>query len=226
MNVDALIPARGGSRRLPGKHLLELGGRPLVDWTLAAAREAGIFRRACLSSDDAALRERALVLGLDIFPPRPADLASDDSPSTAVVSHYLDWCRDQGLGEPDWLMLLQPTSPLRGSARVCEAWELACAHDSEVVSLGPLEKPLGWCRQVQAGRALSCVLPDPAPLWRLNGAIYLIRVERFRREGTLLSAGPLALCMEGWESVDVDTLDDLLLARALRESRFGRGGAA
>jgi len=226
MKVDALIPARGGSRRLPGKHMLELGGRPLVDWTLAAAREAGIFRRACLSSDDATLRERALVLGLDIFPPRPADLASDDCPSSAVVAHYLDWCRDQGLGEPDWLMLLQPTSPLRGSARVCEAWEMARAQDGEVVSLGPLEKPLAWCRQVREGRARAWAFPEPAPLWRLNGAIYLTRVERFRREGTLLSGDPLALCMEGWESVDVDTLDDLLLARALLESRFGRGGSA
>jgi len=226
MTVDALIPARGGSRRLPGKHLLELGGRPMVDWTLAAAREAGIFRRACLSSDDAALRERALVLGLDIFPPRPASLAEDGSPSTAVVAHYLDWCRDQGLDEPDWLMLLQPTSPLRGSARIGEAWEMARSRGEEVVSLGPVEKPLDWCRLVEDGHARPWGCPDPAPRWRLNGAIYLTRVERFRREGSLLPAEPLALCMETWESVDVDTLDDLLLARVLLVSRFGEGMSA
>lgn len=226
MTIDALIPARGGSRRLPGKHLLELGGRPLVDWTFVAAREAGIFRRACLSSDDAALRERALVLGLDIFPPRPAALAADHSPSAAVAAHYLDWCLEQDLGEPDWLMLLQPTSPLRGSARIGEAWELARSRGEEVVSLGPVEKPLDWCRIVAQGHARMWACPEPAPQWRLNGAIYLTRVERFRREGTLLSAEPLALCMEAWESVDVDTLDDLLLARVLLASRFGEGGPA
>ena len=223
MTVDALIPARGGSRRLPGKHLLDLGGRPLVDWTLVAAREAGIFRRAGLSSDDAALRERALVLGLDIFPPRPAELATDQSPRAAVVAHYLDWCRDQEVGEPDWLMLLQPTSPLRGSARIGEAWEMARSRDGEVVSLGPVEKPLDWCRLVEDGHARTWPCPDPAHRWRLNGAIYLTRVARFRDEGTLLPAEPLALCMEAWESVDVDTLDDLLLARAVLESRFGKG---
>jgi CMP-N-acetylneuraminic acid synthetase len=219
MLVDALIPARAGSRRLPGKHLLPLGGRPLLDWTLQAAREAGVFRRITLSTDDPALHERGLKLGLNPFPLRPARLATDESRSADVLRHYLEWLPSAGLELPDWVMLLQPTSPFRGAERIREACELAGERGGDVVSLGPVGKPLEWCRELRDGRARIWDCPDPAPTWRLNGAIYLARVERFLADGCLLPAEPLALLMEEWESVDIDTPLDWLQAQGVASGR-------
>lgn len=225
MSVDALIPARRGSRRLPGKHLLALGGRPLARWTAQAALEADCFRRVTLSSDDEELRAQAADWGLDPFPARPAALARDDSPSVAVVRHYLDWLDEAGEGLPEWLMLLQPTSPFRGPARIREALELAVAARRDLVSLGPVDKPLAWCRRLEEGEARPWVCPAPAPAWRLNGAIYLLRVERFLVDGALLPERPLALAMADWESVDIDTPLDWLLAQAVAAERGATGEA-
>jgi N-acylneuraminate cytidylyltransferase/CMP-N,N'-diacetyllegionaminic acid synthase len=220
MTIDALIPARRGSRRLPGKHQRILGGRPLIDWTLHAALEAGIFRRITLSTDDPALREHAQTLGLSHFPLRPASLARDDSSSLAVLRHYLGWLAAEGVALPRWLMLLQPTSPFRGASRMREAWRLARDSGREVVSLGPLEKPLDWCRLVLKGEARPWACVEPVPVWRLNGAVYLVRVERLLAEGSLLSDRPLALTMADWESVDIDTPLDWRLAEAVAADRF------
>lgn len=219
MIVDALIPARRGSRRLPGKHLRELGGRPLIDWTVRAALEAGCFRRVSLSTDDPELGERATALGLSHFPPRPAALAGDQSASADVVRHYLDWLTAQGVAQPEWLMLLQPTSPFRGAARIREACKIARAAQRDLVSLGPVDKPLAWCRHVVRGDVVPWPCPDPAPAWRLNGAIYLLRVRRFLRDGALLGERPLALTMADWESVDIDTPLDWRLAEAVAADR-------
>jgi len=224
MTVDALIPARRGSRRLPGKHLRELGGRPLIDWTTLEALKAGIFRRVTLSTDDPALHERAAGQGLSHFPPRPASLARDDSSSVSVARHYLDWLAAEGTARPRWLMLLQPTSPFRTAARMREAWHMTRESGRELVSVGPVDKPLSWCRLVLKGEARSWDCPDPAPVWRLNGAIYLVRVERLLAEGTLLPERPLALTMADWESVDIDTPVDWLLARGVAADCFPAAG--
>lgn len=223
MKIDALIPARGSSRRLPGKHLLDLGGHPLLDWTLRPALECALFRRVVLSTDDPELQRVGDAAGTDKFPLRPAHLAEDGSSSADVLWHYLQWLREENEELPEWVMLLQPTSPFRGRARLREACELAESTGEEVVSLGPLEKPLAWCRVVRQERAHAWACPEPPPLGRLNGAIYLTRIRRFLEEGTLLSDTPRALLMEDWESVDIDTPLDLTLARAVARERFPGG---
>jgi CMP-N,N'-diacetyllegionaminic acid synthase len=223
MLCDALVPARGASRRLPGKHWRSLGGVPLLDWTLSAACAARIFRRVCLSTDDANLLTHAEAFSLTPFPARPAELAQDGSSSLDVVRHYLECLSQQGVHAPRWVMLLQPTSPFRGPSRMREALELARHHDGEVVSLGPVEKPITWCREVKEGRSSIPKGLGSAPTMRLNGAIYLVDVERLLRDGTLLGPEPLALSMTDWESVDIDTPLDWLLAQAVAWAHFPDG---
>lgn len=223
MSCDALIPARGASRRLPGKHWRTLGGVSLLDWTLSAACSARCFRRICLSTDDPSLLAHAEAFGLPPFPQRPAQLALDASSSLDVVLHYLDCIRQQGLELPEAIMLLQPTSPFRGPSRMHEALELAARMQGEVVSLGPVEKPLSWCREVKDGRCGQLRHMPDGPQMRLNGAIYLVDVQRILRERTLVGSAPLALPMADWESVDIDTPLDWLLAQAVAWAHFPDG---
>jgi len=196
---------------------------PLLDWTISAASTARCFRRICLSTDDASLLSHAEAFRLPHFPLRPATLAQDASSSLDVVLHYLSSLPELGVELPEWLMLLQPTSPFRRPERMREALRLARDTHCEVVSLGPVEKPPSWSRLVREGR---CWAPSPQgeePVLRLNGAIYLLRVPRLLAERTMMDAHPVALPMADWESVDIDTPLDWLLAQAVSAAHFPDG---
>jgi CMP-N,N'-diacetyllegionaminic acid synthase len=210
MRIWALVPARGGSRRLAGKHLRPLGGRPLVDWTLAAAREAGVCERILLSSDDPAILARAAHYGAEALP-RPAALAGDETSSLAVVRHALDAA---GAVRPAALLLLQPTSPLRGPERIRQAARWLAGGGPELVSVGPLPKPGAWLRRLEQNRA--CPLEgDPGTLRLLNGAIYGLLTRDLLARGTLLPPEVAALEMERGESIDIDDELDWAMAEAL-----------
>lgn len=213
MRLWALVPARGGSRRLPGKHLRPLAGRPLIDWTLAAARDSGVFDRVLLSSDDPALLARAELHGAEALP-RPADLARGDSTSLDVVLHALEAA---GGAEPAGLLLLQPTSPFRGAERIREAAARLEEEREELVSVGPCWKPAAWLRRERGGRLRPLRNADEIGL--LNGAVYAILVDRLRRRVDLLPERPAALWMTREESIDVDDELDWALAETVAAKR-------
>jgi len=228
MRIHALIPARAGSRRLPGKNMLELAGRPMLDWSVLAALDSGVFERVRVSSDDAGVLRHALELGCDGLPPRPAALAANETDTLEVVRHYLDWTRGSaGGGEsPEWLMLLQPTSPFRGAERIREAVLVSMRGAGvEVVSVGPPWKPANWIRRVREDRLEAARFDNAEEARQLNGAIYLLNCERLDAREALLPAGPRALRMEAWESVDVDGPLDWILARGLADRLSGRDAA-
>ncbi|MGB9578379.1 MAG: acylneuraminate cytidylyltransferase family protein, partial [Halothiobacillaceae bacterium] len=110
LNVLALIPARGGSKGLPGKNLRALGGKPLIQWSIEAAQRSRFVTRVVVSSDDPTILTAARAAGAETPFVRPAELAQDDTSSIDVVFHALDQ-----LPPFDWVVLLQPTSPLRTS---------------------------------------------------------------------------------------------------------------
>lgn len=209
MLIDALIPARKGSKRLPGKHLRSLGGRPLIEWTFADAVAAGLSGRVCLSTDDDALVALAARWsGIDVLQ-RPPALATDSCGSAEVALHYLEspLCANR---RPDWLLLLQPTSPFRG----VDSIRRAVGQKRELVSVGPLKAAGSWLRALDADGACR-ELQDAREACQLNGALYLISVERFLADPVILSSGVQALQMTATQSVDVDTEQDLLLAESL-----------
>src|ERR671933_1940916 len=115
VRILGLIPARGGSKGIPGKNLAPLCGRPLLAWTVGAACAAGSLDRVVVSTDSDEIAAAARELGADVLE-RPAELARDDTPMRDVVLHALE-----ELGRPEVLALLQPTSPLRRAAHVDEA---------------------------------------------------------------------------------------------------------
>jgi len=150
--VLALVPARGGSKGLPGKNIADLGGRPLIAWSIAAALECTAIDRVVVSTDDDAIAAAAQACGAEVPFMRPASLAADDTPSHDVVCHALDTL-DDDIGI---VVLLQPTSPLRTSASFCSLL-FSALYSSSVI---PAASASATCiRCVRASRsALRCLL--------------------------------------------------------------------
>ena len=146
--VLALIPARAGSKGLPRKNLLEVGGLPLIAWSILAAKGSRFVDRVVVSTDGTEIADVARGLGADVPFMRPADLATDDASTQDVVLHCLDELEKEGSGY-DLLVLLQPTSPLRKAEDVDSALELLAARGADAV--------VGVCR-VEHGLLLANTL--------------------------------------------------------------------
>ncbi len=127
-NVLAIIPARGGSKRIPGKNIKELRGKPLVAYTFEAANNSKYIDRSILSSDDNKLIEVAKSFGIDVPFVRPHELAEDLTPDFPVFLHALEWLdRNEGY-RPEIIIQLRPTSPLRQTSHIDMAIELLANH--------------------------------------------------------------------------------------------------
>ncbi len=142
-NVLAVIPARGGSKRLPRKNILPLAGHPVIAYTIQAAAGAKRLTHWLVSTDDAEIAAVAKAYGAPVPFMRPAAIAGDKDRNSAVVRHAMEAMeRTHGL-RYDILMLLQPTSPIRKSAHIDEAVELLWASDLDTLASvkGPIYKP-------------------------------------------------------------------------------------
>lgn len=219
--VLALVPARGGSRGLPGKNVAPLGGRPLIAWSIAAARQAACVGRVVVSTDDPAIAAAGRAAGAEVPFLRPAELARDDTPGVAPALHLLEWLREAGQDTPEWLAYLQPTSPLRTAADIDGAFAVARDRGADAV-LAVVEPkhhpdwmlrpgPDGWLEELAPREAASRRQELP-PVYALNGALYLVRARALAETGTFRQPRTAPWVMPWQRSVDIDTADDLQLA--------------
>ena len=220
-----IVTARSGSKGILDKNITPLAGRPLVVWTLQAASEAALLGRLVLSTDSEKIASVAAeASGVEIIK-RPSDLAQDDTPHVDVLLHILDELDGEGSATPSYIVLLQPTSPLRTGADIDAAIRLAYESDAPaVVSVCEADThPYLTYRLDEAGHLIPFIdapvgyrrrqsLP---PAYAPNGAVYVIRVDVLRRERTLYPAGTLASPMPRERSVDVDTELDLRVAEMM-----------
>lgn len=213
--VLAIVPARGGSKGLPGKNIRPLCGKPLIHWTLEAAQDSAFIDETIVSTDDEAIAQAAAEAG---FPPpfiRPATLAGDSSSVVDAVLHTLEMIG----GDWRYVVLLQPTSPLRTTADIDAAIE-ACdqRHAPALVTVSPLNKPQSFLCHVGRDGALSRY-DGPGPiqseLLMLNGAVYVIRLSTLLRERSFTPSGTLAQLMSYERAWDIDSLYDFLACEAL-----------
>ncbi|MBP3955807.1 acylneuraminate cytidylyltransferase family protein [Gemmata sp. G18] len=226
-NIVALVTARGGSKGVPGKNLAVIAGKPLVAWSVGAALGASAVTRVLLSTDDPRIADAGRAAGAEVPFLRPPGLARDDSSLLPVVLHALDWLRGDGGHEPDALLLLQPTSPLRDARDIDDAAGLLSATDDAVVGVCPTHHhPLLVQRIANDGR-LERYVPagsdyprrqDLPPAYALNGAIYLIRPAALREHGTFFPPRTRAYVMPPERSLDVDEPWDLHLVRLVMEN--------
>ena len=139
MKILGIITARGGSKGIPGKNIKLLLGKPLIAYTIEAANASGVFSRLILSTDDEKIAEAAKSYGCDVPFMRPKELAEDKTPHLPVLQHAVNWLKDNENYEPDAVMILQPTAPLRQAFHIKEAVELfANSGADSVVSVSEL----------------------------------------------------------------------------------------
>ena len=232
MKVLGIITARGGSKGVPGKNLKLLAGKPLLAYTIDAARACHALDRVILSTEDEAIAAAGRALGCDVPFIRPAELSRDDTPHLPVIQHAADWMHEQGHFQPDAVVVLQPTSPLRTAADLEGAIALleSSGADSVVsVSEVPAHSHPSRTLRVDAD-GFAVLFATGAPVrqrinrrqelpeaWVMNGAIYACRT------GVLCGLNPslygdrvVAYCMPPERSISIDDLDDWAAAeRAL-----------
>jgi CMP-N,N'-diacetyllegionaminic acid synthase len=211
--VLAVIPARGGSKGLPGKNIREVGGRPLLAWTIEAARSCACIDRVILSSDDPQIIDAARRHGCDVPFVRDPVLASDTAPTIAVVLDALERCPGH-----EWVVLLQPTSPLRTAADIDAAFALClelCAP--ACVSVSPARESPYWMYELDDEHRLRPLLDaggasrrqDLPVVHSLNGAIYIARVDWLHRQQSFVTPETVAYTMPVERALDIDTEHDL-----------------
>lgn len=229
MKVLGLIPARGGSKGIRGKNIVHLAGRPLIAWTVDAARSSSLLDDCIVSTDSEDIAAVASREGADVPFLRPTELARDDSTAQEVVAHALD-TYDPG-GSFDYVMLLQPTSPMRTAGDIDGAIGLARRHDADSVVSFTYEETHHPYYMYFVEEADSPDRPprmkqifdyrvgtprqDFPPAAYRNGAVYLTRTEYFRRHNSLVSEDVVPWFMPPSRSINIDTPEDLLFAEFL-----------
>ena len=204
-----------------------LQGKPLIAWTIEAAQGSQYIDRMIVSSDDQEIIEVARQYGADIPFLRPAYLSDSKASSVAVVLHALDELN----GDYDWLLLLQPTSPLRTSADIDAAIDLMADNaPSSVVSMCKVDKSPYWMYRKDVRGQLQPVLPecdrpqrrqDVPDVLVPNGAIYCVDIEKLHDRQSFIYTDTLPYIMSAEYSVDIDDLVDFMLTEVLIQYHRG-----
>lgn len=214
MKILALVPARGGSKRLPGKNTRMLGGKPLIEWSIQAAQGIPEVVNILVSTDDEGIADIAHKAGASVPWLRPAALATDEASSVDVALHALDFYESLH-GPLDGLLLLQPTSPFRSRTTLLRGLEVFRTHAyRSVVGVSPASTHPMWCFRIDGGLMKPFVdrsqtdlraqaLP---PAYALNGAFYLISPVELRASRSFCNEDTMPLVMDApMEDVDIDT---------------------
>lgn len=215
--VLGLIPARGGSRRLPGKNLAEVGGRSLLQRAIDAGLAARGIDRLIVSTDDQAIADQARAAGAEVPFMRPADLSTDEATSLDVVRHAADWAEAAEPGAFDHLVLLQPTSPLRDAQDVDETLAL-CRSRNRSSAVSVCAAPGEGVLMIGAADGTVSPLSAHGRALKLNGAVYVLNWRHLRAGGGFIADDTVYHLMPEHRSVDVDTYDDLKRAARAAES--------
>lgn len=222
--VLGIIPARGGSKGVPGKNIRPLAGKPLIAWTIEAAAKSKYLDRLIVTSDDEAIIQTSLACGADVPFVRPAHLAQDDTPGIAPVLHAMD-----KLPEYDYIVLLQPTSPLRNAQDIDTCIERFAVTAAEaVVSVTEQEKSPYWMFEVGEAGKLEPIMgktdtsrrQDLPRVYALNGAVYVSSAEVLKRTESFLTDNTEAYIMPKERSIDIDTVIDFRICEMILKERL------
>lgn len=215
-----IIPARGGSKRLPRKNLLDLNGKPLIAWSIEASLHSKYINKTVVTSDDDEILEVSQNYGASIIK-RPSELASDTSTTFDAIKHTVDSFEDF-----EYVILLQPTSPLRNSNHINEAIELLEEKNADaVISVCEMDHSPLWSNTLPEDKNMNNFLRDEVlnkrsqdldKFYRLNGAIYICKTEKLLEAKTFfLKENTFAFEMDKKSSVDIDDEFDFILVKSI-----------
>ena len=219
----AIIPARGGSKRLPRKNVLDLCGKPLIAYTIEAALKSKYINKVIVSSDDEEILNISSNFGADILK-RPYELANDTATTFDSIKHTID-----NFEKYDYIVLLQPTSPLRNEKHIDEAMELLEKKKADtIVSVCEMEHSPLWSNTLPKDRNMNNFLKDEIlnkrsqdleKFYRLNGAIYICKTEKLLEEKSFfLKENIFAYIMDREYSIDIDEEIDFKMAEVILKS--------
>jgi len=233
--VLGVVTARSGSKGIPGKNTRRLAGKPLIAYTIESAISSAVFDRLILSTDDDEAARIGRELGIDVPFMRPEALSRDDTPHLPVMQHAVEWMRVEQRYEPEWVMILMPTSPLRRAADIVGALALGVASGADsVVSVDELPAhfhPMraitidgeGWARLLVGDRPVKerpVRRQDMPKAWVFNGAIYLFKAALLRgAEPSLYGDRVAAYRMEPPFGQNIDDEQDWIDAERILSSR-------
>lgn len=221
----AIIPARGGSKRLPRKNILDLNGKPLISWSIEAGLNSKYIDKIIVTSDDEEILNIAKELGVKTIK-RPEKLASDTATTFDAIQHTIE-----NVEQCDYTVLLQATSPLRDAKHIDEAVELLEQKNADaVVSVCEMEHSPLWSNTLDENLSMDNFLKDEVfnkrsqdleKYYRLNGALYICKTEKLLQEKSFfLKEKIFAYRMDKESSVDIDEEIDFKIAEILKGSKI------
>ncbi|GAB5494716.1 MAG: acylneuraminate cytidylyltransferase family protein [Phototrophicaceae bacterium] len=215
MEILAIIAARGGSKGIPRKNIIPLAGQPLIAWRIQQALEAKFVNRVIVSTEDEEIATVARNYGAEVPYMRPEDLSGDNIPGIFAVHHMMRWLTANENYKADYVITLQPTSPLCTPDDIDKAITLAKESDlASVVSVCPAKESPSWMRRVSETGLMTPILDEKAitqqrqklaTTYILNGAIYLTKWDRLLSSDTAEYEDTHAYIMTEENSLDVDT---------------------
>lgn len=225
-NIVCVIPARSGSKGIKNKNLIDLQGEPLISWSIKAAKQSGAIDHLFVSTDSEEIADIALRYGANVPFIRPKDLASDSVHAIHVVLHLLDWLDRQGTEPPEGVLMLLPTSPFRRPHDIKESVQTFRSHNAvSVIGVSDTGKYLTNLRFIKENKL---EIFDPSQdrnaqrqnlnkIYAVNGAIFLARPNSLRENKTFHIDGAVPYVMPVINSIDINSPQDLFLARQLSE---------
>jgi len=230
-NILGLIPARGGSKGLPGKNIKSLLGKPLIAWTIKQALASKYLDRLVVSTDNKEIAEISRKYGADVPYMRPKELAEDNAKGIDVVLHLIDWLKENdNRKQYELIMLLQPTSPLRRFEDIDKAIELLFLKEAKaIVSVCEVDHHPLWANTLPEDGCMKDFIrkeimnknrQELPVFYRLNGAIYLAYCNYIKQCKSFLGKETFAYVMPRERSIDIDNEMDLKLAEILMNSKY------
>ena len=220
----AIIPARGESKRLPRKNLLDLNGKPLVSWSIEAGLNSKYIDKVVVTSDDADILNIAKYYGV-LSINRPIELSSDTATTFDAVEHAIE-----NIKYYDYIVLLQPTSPLRTEWHIDKAIEFLINKEADaIVSVCEMDHSPLWSNTLDDTLSMAEFLTksiknkrsqDLDSYYRINGAIYICDTKKLLKEkGFFIENGIYAFKMDRETSIDIDNEIDFQLADLILKSK-------
>ena len=230
----AIIPARGGSKGLPGKNIKALCGKPLIAYTIEAAQAAKSIDRLILSTDDEEIAEVVQKFGVEIPFMRPAELAKDTSLAIDNYIYTMDWLNAESSKQYDDFIVLQPTSPFRTAADIDNAVELFREKNADsVISVCEASHPPVWAKKIDPSGVLKDCFDinignknrqELETSFMPNGAIFILKLSLLKSLYSYYSDNTYAYVMPRERSVDIDTFFDFEFAEFLVSRNTFRKG--
>ncbi len=228
--ILALIPARGGSKGIPGKNIRPLAGRPLICWSIDTALQTPCLDRVVVTTDDPEISAIARQAGAETPFLRPAELAGDDTTDLPVYCHALEWLAENQAYRPEVVVWLRPTAPLRTVADIEGAVELLLRTGADWIrTVCRVRHHPYWMYRLEGDR-MAPLLPgldigkyprrqQLPPVYRLNGAVEVAWSRTLLEKQLFYSGDVRGYVMPRRRSVDIDTMADFLAAEALLTGR-------